>query len=38
MRGLITALAIMGIIALLMCAVYKHATGNSLLEDLLHDM
>ena len=38
MGGLITALAIMGIIALLMCAAYKHTTGNSLPKDLLHDI
>ena len=38
MGGLITTLAIMGIIALLMCAAYKHTTGNSLPKDLLHDI
>lgn len=36
--GLIVVLTIMGIAALLMCAVYKHRTGESLLKNLFHDI
>lgn len=38
MMGLIVALAIMGATAMFMCAAYQRRTGDSLLENLLHDI
>lgn len=38
MRGLIVALAIMGVVILLMCFVYKRATGDNFLKDLARDI